>query len=208
MVFDVPNDVRDRFTSDLRGFVSDRGHLSARARVTELARDGLAIYAYYYPTLPIRASHAIGTFPFAFGVNVPAQASMHTFDLSVALEGWVSLLSEMLVAGYLPTTPVHTGFCLQIQNLVVDGGFCDIDSVEKITNLPDERAIMEALTYSLRELAVSFVQLVAQGMATPCCRSTLAFGKSFASACARRPSGWSRDCLRSYRRAVSSSLPT
>lgn len=126
LVLEVPDNVTQEFEGILLPFLSDRLQFSARKKVEGLLRDGLGIYVYYYPGIPIRLAHALGSFPGSFGVGA-SHATPIEFDIDAAVASWTDMFARMLVVGFVPTTPVHTGNCLQSQNVAIDGGLCDID---------------------------------------------------------------------------------
>jgi hypothetical protein len=151
LVFRVPERVTFEFGEDLLPLLSDRLQFSAKRKVEDLLRDGLAIYVYYYPGMPIRLAHALGSFPGSFGVGA-SHGPLPEFDIDAAIDSWTDIFARMLVAGFVPTTPVHTGNCLQSHNVVIDGGLCDVDSLEPIASLPHTRDLASALSTSLTEL--------------------------------------------------------
>jgi len=154
LVLEVPDNVTQEFEGMLLPFLSDRLQFSARKKVEGLLRDGLGIYVYYYPGIPIRLAHSLGSFPGSFGVGA-SHATPIEFDIDAAVASWTDMFARMLVVGFVPTTPVHTGNCLQSQNVAIDGGLCDIDSVEPIASFSHARDLASALSASLTELAQS-----------------------------------------------------
>lgn len=162
-VFEVPPEVTERFLDASDRYLTNRPQLSAREKTRRYAANGLAVYVYYYPSVPIRVAHHRRQFPGAWGMwdeQAMHQKSNVTFDVDSAIRSWVTLCAEMLVAGYLPTTPVHTGHCFLEQNLVVDGGVCDIDSVEPMKRVDGERDFLDALLFSVSGLIDSIVGLI------------------------------------------------
>ena len=151
LVLEVPAGVTQKFGKSLLPLLSDRLQFSARNRVADLLRGGLGVYVYYYPGMPIRLAHALGSFPGSFGVGVSDTPRL-AFDIDAAVVSWAELFARMLVAGFVPTTPIHTGNCFQSQNVVIDGGICDVDSLEPIGSLPHARDFAGALSCSLAEL--------------------------------------------------------
>ena len=152
LVLEIGDGTAQMFGERLLPRLTDRVQFSARKKVEGLLRDGLAVYIYYYPGTPIRLAHALGSFPGSFGVGGD-KATQLAFDIDAAVVSWTDLFARMLVAGFVPTTPIHTGNCLQSQNVAIDGGFCDVDSLEPIASLPHARDLAGALSTSLAELA-------------------------------------------------------
>ena len=151
LVLAIPSTVADEFSDTLMPYLTDRPQLSAQRRVSGLVDSGLAVYVYHFPSTPIRLAHARGEFPGAFGVGVDA-AKRSNFNLDSAVRSWIELFARMLVVGYVPTTAVHAGHCLQSQNLAISGGFCDIDSIQPLESL-GPRDLAAALVYSVTEFA-------------------------------------------------------
>lgn len=151
LVLAVPESVTEKFGEGLLPLLSDRLQLSARKKVEVLLRDGLGVHVYYYPGIPIRLAHALGAFPGSFGVGINSRSPL-AFNIDAAIASWTDIFARMLVTGFIPTTPVHTGNCLQSQNVVIDGGLCDVDSLEPIASLPNTRDLASALSTSLTEL--------------------------------------------------------
>lgn len=151
LVLEVPDNVTQEFGESLLPLLSDRLQYSAKKKVEGLLRDGLCVYVYYYHGMPIRLAHALGSFPGSFGVGSNDGPPL-AFDIDAAVVSWTDMFARMLVAGFVPTTPVHTGNCLQSQNVVIDGGLCDVDSIEPIALLPHRRDLASALSASLTVL--------------------------------------------------------
>ena len=151
LVLEVPDSATQELGAALLPLLSDRLQFSARKKVEGLLRDGLGVYVYYYPGMPIRLAHALGSFPGSFGVGTNESPPL-AFDIDAAVVSWTDMFARMLVAGFVPTTPVHTGNCLQSQNVAIDGGLCDVDSLEPIASLPYPRDLASALSTSLTQL--------------------------------------------------------
>jgi hypothetical protein len=81
-------------------------------------------------------------------------------DFKAAISGWLDLISEMLVLGYFPTYHIHQGNCMQPQNLVIDGGMCDIDSLHPMSLDTTDRDFMDSLFYSLIQFCVSVTSVL------------------------------------------------
>lgn len=160
MVFRIDDNATSAFTKQLLPLLSDRGQQSAKKRIEPLLKEGLAVYVYYYHSVPYRAAHIGGFFPGSDGYGVKEGEIQNVdYDIEKAIEGWILLMSEMLKVGFMPTTKIHTGNCLQSQNLAIDGGFCDIDSLEKMSNIKNMRDFEGAFFFSVREL-VSSISLI------------------------------------------------
>ncbi|WP_158019674.1 hypothetical protein [Mycolicibacterium rhodesiae] len=162
LVLQVPEGVTTGFRAILLPLLSDCLQLSAREKVDGFLADGLGVYVYYYPGTPVRLAHALGDFPGSFGVGVDDEATTPIdFDIDSAVASWTDLFARMLVAGFVPTTPIHTGNCLQSQNVAIDGGLCDVDSLVALSSLRHTRDLASALSFSLEVLTETVVTATA-----------------------------------------------
>jgi hypothetical protein len=160
-VFRLPEDRTLHYKEKLMAYLSDRGQISAKRSAEALIGEGLGVYVYYYPSIPLRAAHVKGEYPGSYGVaNRPVGLEKKSLDAEKIIGSWMNLFSEMLVAGYMPTTAVHTGNCLQLQNLAVNGGFCDIDSLEKMSRIRNMKDFERALFYSISMFWQSLVDFI------------------------------------------------
>ena len=138
-------------------------HVSGRARhAVELAlAGGIAVYVYRYPSVPIRLAHL--AVPDAHTTTEMrdrlATISRH-IDPRACLEGWLELTARLLALGFVAKAPdtLVTGDCLQVQNLCLDGGFVDAESLVSTSSL-DERALRDAIRRSVHELALAATRL-------------------------------------------------
>jgi hypothetical protein len=157
-VHKLPQPVADEFGAKCAPYVSDRPQISARDRLGRLIQRGLGVFVYYYPGSPVRAAHARGMFP---GSHEPGWfQSSQDVDFKTAIDGWLELTAEMLVLNYFPTAHIHQGNCMQSQNLVVDGGMCDIDSLHPMSKAKTDREFLDALFYSLFQLTQSITSVL------------------------------------------------
>lgn len=155
-----------RWGDDVTATISRALRPRLRGRALEvvdgcLAR-GLGVYAYYYPSLPLRLAH----------LAIPDADSRDTFAARLAALGrleprvlfgrWITLVARLLALGFVPKDPTTlvTGDCLQVQNIVLDGGFADADSLVVASEL-DDRALRDALRRTVHELALTGTRLLA-----------------------------------------------
>jgi hypothetical protein len=155
-VYRLPEADALAYAKNCEPFLSDRPQFSARERLDDLVRKGLGVFVYYYPGTPLRAAHARGLYP---GSHDPGALADTKVDFRPAIDKWLDLVAEMLVVGYVPTGSIHQGNCMQAQNLCVDGGACDIDSLEPMSRIKTDRDFLDALFYSLIMLtwSISFL---------------------------------------------------
>ena len=153
-----PQDRVDMVREALRARMRDRALHIAEAALDE----GIGVYAYHYPSVPIRLAH----------LSVPdARKGKHIakrleqikphIDPRAAVEGWFGLAAELLAIGFIAKDPASlvTGDCLQIQNVCLDGGFTDVESLIPTETL-DERALREAIRRSVHELALDATRMI------------------------------------------------
>jgi hypothetical protein len=157
-VFKIPQAAAEAFGAKSAPYACDRPQLNARERLGRLIQRGLGVFIYYYPGQPIRAAHARGMFPGSHEAGAYDQST--TFDFKTAIDGWLDLIADMLILGYFPTYHIHQGNCLQPQNLVIDGGMCDIDSLHPMSKDRTDIEFMDALFYSLIQFCASVTSVV------------------------------------------------
>ncbi|WP_119343214.1 hypothetical protein [Facilibium subflavum] len=163
-VYKIPESISRKFISNISPFLSNRSQFSVLDYTKKLASDGLAIYIYYYHGNPLRAAHAINKYPLAIADVGDVLWKKQNYDLSKksfkkSLYSWVELVVNMIGLGYVPTTWLHSGNCMQLQNLVLDGGLHSIESIELINNLKSNADLLRAIMISIMTLSKSFSDL-------------------------------------------------
>ncbi len=158
-IYPLPRSLVERFAIQLRSYLSSR----AWDRVYSQIAGGLAVYVYYYRSLPLRVAHFDRSFDGSatFAEREKAFASIWPPpQLSVPL--WAKAFSRLLALGYIPGAlgSRGTGDCCNPQNAVLDGGFVDLDSVIPISELDSESLLVQTLYYSLRSLTNTCVTLL------------------------------------------------
>lgn len=155
-----------------------RLRLSKRAaRATRgFMREGFGVYIYYYPTLPLRVRQVPRLLPAATAASQlrrsyperKARLEVITRPLEV-VNRWVELFADMLVLGYLPVTLSHqlVGQCVREQNAVLDGGFVDVDSLQRISEVRDDHELHATLVRSLSELGDTIYTFLAESLDGP-----------------------------------------
>ncbi len=132
----------------------------ARERLWPLAEQGLAIYAYYYPALPVR----VRTFDQAVPGERPeaTRERVRGYSVEAIIEGWVTLMMRMLYLGYLPYSHLNErlGACFDRGNACMDGGFVDLDSLLPIAELDHDGPVFDALVASLLGLDRTIEELL------------------------------------------------
>ena len=141
----------DAFVEKHQGALSVR----AQASVRRLARDGLAVYVYYYPNPPLRVRHLVDRLPeVSLGYRKRQGELARRVEIEEVVRRWIKLVVRMLGLGYFPCSPCHdeVGQCLREQNAVLDGGLVDMDSICEMASIADEGEFVETLMVTLVEL--------------------------------------------------------
>ena len=152
-VYRLPDEVRARALAALQP------HLTAKtmALVESQIGPGLGVYIYYYPTLPLRVMHLRGD----VGTEVSFEARHKNLaalsDPARAVAGWVRLVAELLALGWVPADPSNfgRGYCVMAQNLVIDGGIVDVNSVRPVSSFRTPGQLEFAVRHTVRELTES-----------------------------------------------------
>jgi len=124
-----------------------------------LGEEGRGAVVYYYPSLPLRASRQARdrvallsqisdtTVRFSVGLHERAGVSFasrvdalseRTAPWSV-VQSWIALLADILLMGYFPLDTYAMGHCVQAQNLCIDGGLADTDSLRRMSEISDQQ---------------------------------------------------------------------
>jgi hypothetical protein len=146
-----PQNIVDSFWTTISPLLSD----FARDICTRLLRDGVCCYLYYYPVAPFpRVRHLAETLKNRHDrLHALAQLGQPV----EVIQRWVTLFVRILAMGYLPATPSRavTGQAVQAQNVVVGGGFLDLDSVRAIEDIPSESELAESLAASIVHMSAT-----------------------------------------------------
>jgi hypothetical protein len=125
-------------------------------------RGGLGVYAWWYPEAPVRLAHLVLPDAAETGVEARLERLSELLDWRAAARGWLDLVAEMLALGFLPKSPANVvrGDCLQFQNLVLDGGIADLDSLVRFDEVRGETAFRDALRRTVTELSKGVATLL------------------------------------------------
>lgn len=105
----------------------------------------LGVLVYWYPTLPERVSH----------LRLPLDALRQLLDPEAVMQSWIQLVGRCLQMGWMPCDPRSSlqGMCLEAQNLTLDGGMVDLDSLRPLDTFIDhEQALERTLSVLARSL--------------------------------------------------------
>jgi hypothetical protein len=133
-----------------------------------IAEPGLGALVYYYPSLPLRASAAApdkvadltlpeGAVPERMGASFAGRLEKlrERAEPSETVDQWIDLVADMLLLGYFPFDTYCMGHCLQGQNLCIDGGCADTDSLVAMNAIGDDRYFRELFLQGSLALALS-----------------------------------------------------
>jgi hypothetical protein len=164
VVVQWPTPVREALLETLRPYLAPASFENL-LRITE---PGLGALVYYYPSLPLRASGAApdkvadllipeGAHPCRMGNSLAQRLDKlrERAEPSETVDGWMQLLTDMLLLGYFPFDTYHMGHCLQLQNLCIDGGCVDTDSIVPMSSVHDDRYFNELFLEAALALARS-----------------------------------------------------
>jgi hypothetical protein len=130
-------------------------------------KSGLGMYVYYYPGFPVRLAQLAIADAAELGLAARLEQIDEIFDWRHTAESWIDLTAKLIALGFLPKSPasVVTGDCLQFQNMVLDGGIADLDSVIHVDAVHEERELRDILRRTLLELTKSLATLLLGGPA-------------------------------------------
>lgn len=124
----------------------------------------LGVLVYWYPTLPERVSHL------RFPQGTHWQNLSRLLEPRQVVDSWIELFTRCLLLGWVPCDPRSSlqGMCLEAQNLTLDGGMVDLDSMRRLETFRDARPAIER---SFEVLAASIAHFLtgkaASGLSGP-----------------------------------------
>jgi hypothetical protein len=142
-----------------RTIVQLERHLSAMAfeRLGAHLREGIGVFAYYYPGPPVRA-HAVGRAAHMWPAPAALATPAHLLDRAVP--GWVTIGARLLWLGLLPTTPLswRLGDIFDPNNVCLDGGVCDVGSIHPITSETSDGFFVRSIVMSMGGLRMAIAR--------------------------------------------------
>jgi hypothetical protein len=157
-----------KFTARLRAALKPLLAKTSFDNVIRITEHGLGALIYYYPSLPLRSAGAAadkvadlilpeGALPERMGASFGERLDQlrERAEPAESVNGWIDLVADMLLLGYFPFDTYCMGHCLQGQNLCIDGGCADTDSLTAMNAIREDRYFNELYLDACTALAVS-----------------------------------------------------
>ena len=154
-VYRVSDDAVDRIVQAISSLVDE----TSRCLVRQMAVQGFAVLVYWYPNLPLRVGHL------TLGAELSPDERLKQLSLTIpegptpnspqlVVDSWLNLVVRMLALGYVPADPRSAirGTCVDAQNLTLDGGIVDLDSMRAFDSFRNPSEIYNAIEMSLEML--------------------------------------------------------
>jgi hypothetical protein len=163
LVVQWPPKFSDALLEALRPFLAP----TSFDNLLRIIEHGLAALVYYYPSLPLRAAgaapdkvadlSATEMLPERTGVSFAERLDKlrERVEPSETVHRWIDLLVDMLLLRYFPFDTYCMGHCLQAQNLCIDGGCADTDSLVPMSTIGEGRYFNELFLNGSLALALS-----------------------------------------------------
>lgn len=157
-VYGLPEPVQSKYLDTLSRHASPR----ARELCNLLGKQGLAVYNYYLPMLPIRLAHTIPSGMLKNGIfdaksRDRVLLERHNFDPKAAVERFLALAGRMLALGFFPLSmdAYEAGYCTSPQNVTLDGGMVDSGSIVQFDRIKSDREFASIFLTTISSLCVT-----------------------------------------------------
>jgi hypothetical protein len=175
-VFQLPREAELAYREQVLGLAGKR-----TAKLVTQLEQALGVYVYYYPHLPVRVLHAenADSFPERVEKLVANPHAIHPLD---ALTSLVTTIARMFSVGLLPLSSdaFYIGTCISPQNVTLQGGICDVDSIVAIDELTTDAerhmcalSVITMLSATVKALLVGKLPPVTWGFPDPTVSSAL-----------------------------------
>lgn len=127
-----------------------------------LKPNGLGIYVYLYPVCPIRVKNLNNDLPLEHPRDRKMTLCKIISEPENVIYDWITLFARLLCIGFLPATSraIFTGIVCDHNNAAIGGGFCDVGSIEKMSDIKSDRIKLEGIQISFDCLCESILQFV------------------------------------------------
>lgn len=157
-IYRLPESAESNYFAKLNRFASPR----AREECKLLGTQGLAVYAYYLPVLPIRISHIVPMGMLGNGIFDAASRERllrdkHNYNAEVAVENFLALVGRMLSVGFFPLSmdSYKIGYCTSAQNVTINGGMVDSGSIISFDQVTSDWHFANIFLTTLSSLCVT-----------------------------------------------------
>lgn len=157
-VYRMPESAESNYFAKLNRCASPR----AREVCKLLGKQGLAVYTYFLPVLPIRVAHIIPTGTLKNGIvdavsRERVLREKHKFDAQVAVGSFLTLAGRMLSLGFFPLSmdSYEIGYCTSGQNVTINGGMVDSGSLIAFDQVTSDRDFANIFLTTLSSLCVT-----------------------------------------------------
>lgn len=155
-VFRWPDTLIERYRTILARHLSEKAMRIVSAQVAE----GFGVYVYHYPVVPHRVSHMdvpdVGP---TVSYDQRLERLTHHADPARVVDGWLDFTAKLLCLGFIATDPASAcrGYCVEPQNLVLDGGIVDMGSLRRLESMGNSVQARFAIDKTVRTLARSIL---------------------------------------------------
>jgi hypothetical protein len=162
-VYKFPESLRVAYLTKLRSLCSPGLHELAEFVVGS----GLGAYVYFlegtYERVDVLGTPAAAEKGGYSRRKEELAARVAASDVKASLIAWVRLVVELLAIGWLPTNfnADSTGQMVRFINATIDGGFVDVDSARRISDVPSDQDFYKSFWYMICELASCYTVAMA-----------------------------------------------
>jgi hypothetical protein len=158
-LFKVPDSIRDRYLEELKKHCDPQ----IRDLAAFVVSSGLSVYNYLYEGRYERLNllwNPVASAKPGYAGRLKAQAELRgKFNLEKTLEDWVEICVNMLAIGWIPTNYNGdiTGQMIRHVNAFLDGGFADLDSARRISEIPSDTDFYKSFWFIISELTSLYI---------------------------------------------------
>jgi hypothetical protein len=137
---------------------------SAFESIEVLAKQGLGVYLYAYPDLPVRVNHLEQSNLSATYIQRRERLNPVVKDYGDVICSWIDLFCSLLFLEYLPGSPesLLKGALCDPNNAGINGGFLDIGSAISISKITSKQWLYDSI-HTCVELMVKTICLFLTG---------------------------------------------
>jgi hypothetical protein len=158
-VFKFPNSLRDSYLAKLKRVCSP----SIEALAEHVVSSGLCAYCYFLEGTYERVTllgHPYSAEKSGYqGRMRLLKEQFPSLDLEKSMNSWVKLAVDMMSLGWMPANynTDYTGQMVRYNNATIDGGFVDVDSARRISEIPSDQDFFKSFWYLITELTSCYI---------------------------------------------------